>query len=194
MNDNNPENDKQESLHQHLCPWWFCFSFDNIFRRLLQNPERVIKPYVKQGWTILDVGPGMGYYTIPMAKLVGNSGKVIAADLQQQMLDGIHKRAHKAGVYGRIKLHLSTLDSIGINEPIDFCLAFWMAHEVPNHPRFFGEIVSKLKKDGSLLLVEPKVHVSKDNFEKTIESVKSAGLSLVERPKIFLSYAALLKK
>ncbi|MFC1971060.1 class I SAM-dependent methyltransferase [Chloroflexota bacterium] len=45
-----------------------------------------------QGWTVLDVGPGMGYFTIPLAKLVGDTGKVIAADLQQKMLDGILKR------------------------------------------------------------------------------------------------------
>jgi ubiquinone/menaquinone biosynthesis C-methylase UbiE len=196
MNNAQPEKDRIPIQHQHqcVCPWWFCFTFDNWFRRLLQNPERILKPYIMPGWTVLDVGPGMGYFTIPLAMLVGDTGKVIAADLQQQMLDGIYHKALKAGVQDRIKLHKTTPDTIGISETIDFCLAFWMVHEVPDRDRFFSEITSKLKRDGLLLLAEPRLHVSKESFNKTLRIAKSAGLSVVEQPKIFLSYSALLKK
>jgi hypothetical protein len=45
-----------------------------------------------------------------------------------------------------------------------------------------------------MLIAEPRIHVSKENFEKTLEIAKSAGLSLVDRPKIFLSHSVLLKK
>jgi ubiquinone/menaquinone biosynthesis C-methylase UbiE len=194
MNDIQPEKDQPTLRAQHVCPWWFCFSFDNIFRKLLQNPERVLKPHIKPGWTVLDVGPGMGYFTIPLAKLVGDTGKVIAADLQQKMLDSLYHRALRAGVQDRIKLHQSAPDSIGISESIDFCLAFWMVHEVPDRTRFLDEISSRLKHGGLLLLVEPKLHVSKENFNKTLGIAKSAGLSVADQPKIFLSYSALLKK
>ena len=90
-----------------VCPPWCCFTFDNAFRRLLQDPNRILRPYIKQGWTVLDIGPGMGYFTIPMARLVGDTGKIIAADLQQEMLDGVDHRAYKAGVQERIKLQLA---------------------------------------------------------------------------------------
>ena len=153
-----------------------------------------MKPYIERGWTVLDVGPGMGYFTIPLARLVGDTGRVIAADLQQKMLDAIYHRALRAGVQDRIKLHRSTSDTIGLNESIDFCLAFWMVHEVPNRSRFFSEISSMLKRDGLLLLVEPKLHVSRENFNKTLGIASSVGLSTKDQPKIFLSYSALLKK
>lgn len=143
---------------------------------------------------MLDVGPGMGYFTIPLARMVGSSGKVIAADLQNKMLDSLWHRAVKAGVQGRIKLLLSNPGRIGVNEPIDFCLAFWMLHEVPQRGHFLGEISSRLKPGGSLLLVEPRMHVSGDNFTETINLAKSAGLSVIDRPKIFISYAVLFKK
>ena len=194
MNDTQPEKDQPFFRQQRVCPWWCCFTYDNIFRKILQKPELILKPYIMQGWTVLDVGPGMGYFTIPLAKLVGDSGKVIAADLQQKMLNSIYRRALRAGVQDRIKLHQSTPDSIGISESIDFCLAFWMVHEVPDRTRFLGEISSKLKRDGLLLLVEPKLHVSKENFNNALGIVKSAGLSTADQPKIFLSYSALLKK
>jgi ubiquinone/menaquinone biosynthesis C-methylase UbiE len=188
------KNGQSSSNHQRVCPWWLCFTFDNIFRKLLQNPERILKPYIVRGWTVLDVGPGMGYFTIPLAKLVGDTGKVIAADLQQEMLDGIHHRALRAGVQDRIKLHQSTPDSIGISESIDFCLAFWMVHEVPDRTRFLAEISSRLKLGGLLLLVEPKLHVSKEDFNKTLGIAENTELSVTDQPKIFLSYSAILKK
>jgi ubiquinone/menaquinone biosynthesis C-methylase UbiE len=194
MNDKPTEKNQPSYRQPRVCPWWCCFTFDNIFRKLLQNPERILKPYIKRGWTVLDVGPGMGYFTIPLAKLVGDTGKVIAADLQPKMLDGIGHRALRAGVQDRIKLQQVAPESIGISEAIDFCLAFWMVHEVPDRARFFGEISVILKPDGLLLLAEPRLHVSRDAFSQTLEIAKSAGLSAVDQPKISLSYAALLKK
>jgi ubiquinone/menaquinone biosynthesis C-methylase UbiE len=136
----------------------------------------------------------MGYFTIPLAKLVGNTGKVIAADIQQQMLDGIHRKALRAGMQDRIKLNRSTPESIGISEPIDFCLAFWMVHEVPDRAGFLGEISSNLKPGGLFLIVEPKLHVSRESFNNTLVIAGKTGLSLVSQPKIFISNSALLKK
>lgn len=136
----------------------------------------------------------MGYFTIPLAKLVGNTGKVIAADIQQKMLDGVQRRAVRAGVIDRIKLHKNTPDSIGLSESIDFCLSFWMIHEVPNRVQLLSEISSRLKQNGLMLLVEPKLHVSENDFNKTLEIAQSVGLSIVDKPKISLSQSALLKK
>ncbi|MCX6013399.1 MAG: class I SAM-dependent methyltransferase [Chloroflexi bacterium] len=194
MNSKQPENNEPFFRSHCVCPWWLCFTFDNVLRRLLQNPERILKPYIEPGWTVLDVGPGMGYFTITLAKLVGDSGKVIAADLQKKMLDGVYQRALKADVQDRIKLHLSTPDKIFISEPIDFCLAFWMVHEVSDRAHFIGEIASALKQNGLLLLVEPRLHVSKKNFNETLKIAKSAGLSVVSQPAIFMSNSALLRK
>ena len=194
MNDTQPEKDLATTAAHPVCPPWCCFTFDNIFRRLLQNPNRILRPYIKPGWTVLDVGPGMGYFTIPLARLVGDKGKVIAADIQHQMLDSLDHRAFKAGVQERIKLRLTKTDSIGISESIDFCLAFWMVHEVPDRVHFLSEIASYLKPEGLMLIAEPRVHVSKEHFAKTLEIAKNAGLSVIDTPKIFLSHTALLKK
>jgi ubiquinone/menaquinone biosynthesis C-methylase UbiE len=177
-----------------VCPWWLCFTFDNVFRRLLQNPERILKPFIKPGWTVLDVGPGLGYFTIPLAKLVGDRGKVIAADLQKKMLEGIAQRALRAGVQERIKLQQSAPESLGISDSVDFCLAFWMVHEVPDRARFLAEIAQRLKPQGLFLLVEPRFHVSAGNFDETRQFAGNVGLIVSAQPSIFLSYAVLLKK
>lgn len=194
MSDAQPRKKLSTDATHSISPPWFCFAFDNIFRRLVQSPNRILRPYIKPGWTVLDVGPGKGYFTITMARLVGDTGKVIAADLQQQMLDGIDHRAYKVGLQERIKLQLSKPDNLGISESIDFCLAFWMIHEVSDRSHFLNEIASKMKSDGLMLIAEPRIHVSKEHFEKTLEIAKIAGFSIIDRPKIFFSYAALLKK
>lgn len=178
----------------HTCPRWMCFTFDNCLRRLVQNPDKIISPYVREGSVVLDVGPGIGFFTIPMAKRVGGSGRVIAADIQQSMLDGIEKRALRAGVRDRIELHLSSADAVYAGEKADFILAFWMAHEVPDSQRFFRHLHDALKPAGRFLLAEPKVHVSTKQFELLAESVKKAGFVPAGSPAIPLSYGALFSR
>jgi ubiquinone/menaquinone biosynthesis C-methylase UbiE len=150
--------------------------------------------YIKEGWIVLDIGPGMGYFTIPMAKLVGPSGKVIAADLQRHMLDAIYRRAVRAGVQDRIILHQTKVNEIGLAVPVDFCLAFWMVHEVRERKRFLSQIASILKPSGILLVAEPILHVSKVNFTATLNFAQEIGFQVIDRPKIFLSNTAVLKK
>jgi ubiquinone/menaquinone biosynthesis C-methylase UbiE len=190
--------EKQSSIKspqsQKVCPWWLCFTFDNFLRRMVQNPDKIVKPYIQPGWTVLDVGPGMGYFTITMARLVEDSGKVIAADLQKEMLNSLWSRAEKAGVQKRVQLLQCSPDKIGIEEPIDFCLAFWMLHEVPDQIRFLAEISSGLKTGALFLLAEPKIHVSGLNFNRSVSIGRSVGLSVIQNPPVFFSHTALFKK
>ena len=58
----------------------------------------MLRDYVKPGSKVLDFGCGLGFFSIAMAKMVGEGGLVIAADLQDVMLQGLMKRARRAGV------------------------------------------------------------------------------------------------
>ena len=177
--------------HEHVCPWWCCFTFDNFLRKLFHNSEEILRPYVIEGNTILDIGPGMGYFSIPLARMVGEKGKVIAADIQPEMLMALRKRAARAGVEQQIITHLCKADSLGLDMQFDFALAFWMFHEVPNQLVFFKEIRSLLKPSGKFLLAEPVLHVNQAMYEKTVKTAESIGLVLKEKPKISLSRSAL---
>jgi ubiquinone/menaquinone biosynthesis C-methylase UbiE len=178
----------------HVCPWWLCYSFDNPLRRLFHDPEPLLAPFVKPGMTAVDIGCGMGYFTIALARLTGPGGKVIAVDLQQRMLDALLRRAAKAGVVDRIVPHRCKKETLGVEGPADFVLAFWMAHEVPDKSRFFGEIFALLKPEGRLLLVEPKYHVSLGSLERTLAVCREVGFRLLDEPAIALSRAVLMGK
>jgi len=179
---------------RHICPWWLCFTFDNFVRRLFQNPEQIFRPYVAEGITALDVGPGMGYFSIPLARMVGPGGRVIAADIQSEMLSALQKRAKRAGVDQRITLHLCKADSLGLDLKVDFALAFWMLHEVPSPQGFFKEMRSLLKTSGRLLVSEPILHVTPRVFSKNMEIALSNGFKIIDKPKIFLTRSVVLIK
>ena len=177
-----------------ICPWWLAYTFDHSLRRFVHNPEKLLQPYLEEGMTAVDIGCGMGYFSIAMAGLVGDEGSVIAVDVQQRMLDVLRKRAEKAGMLPRIRCHRCESDDIGLKDGVDFALTFWMVHEVPDAQRLLGQIHDLLKPTGRYFLVEPKVHCSRDRFQETVAAASSAGFSLTKYPVVRLSYAALFRK
>jgi len=176
----------------HICSWKIAFALDNPIRRLIHNPQKILGGYIEPGQTVLDLGCGPGTFSIAMAKMVGESGKVIAVDVQQEMLQIVREKAARHGLESRIITHKSGPDRIGLSEKVDFALAFYMVHEVPDAKAFLKEVAFVLKPKGKLLIVEPRMHVSADAFEKTIAIARLAGLKPISEPKIRVSRSKLL--
>jgi len=179
---------------EHVCPWWFAYTFDNRLRRLVHPPPKVLGRYVEPGMTAVDVGCGMGHFTIGLARLVGERGRVVAVDLQQEMLDVTAHRARQEGLGDRVELHRCAVDALGISVDADFVLTFWMAHEVTDRGRFMGEVHALLKAGGTHFLAEPRLHVSGRKFGQICDDAVAAGLQLTERPGVALSRAAVFQR
>jgi ubiquinone/menaquinone biosynthesis C-methylase UbiE len=179
---------------KYICPARLSGGLDNPVRRFLQNPQKILQPFIKEGMTVLDVGCGPGFFTVEIAKLLNGSGKVIAADIQDSMLDIIRRKIQGTTLEQRIELHKSDYESIGVTEKVDFVLAFWMVHEVRKPKKFFEDLTSILKPDGSILIIEPKLHVTKRDFGAMVDLVKELGFTITESPKAFFSRAIVLTK
>ncbi|MDD2755437.1 MAG: class I SAM-dependent methyltransferase [Methanothrix sp.] len=177
-----------------ICSWKIAHVLDNPIRRLIHNPQEILGGHIKPGQTVLDLGCGPGTFSIAMAKMVGESGRVIAVDIQEEMLQILRKKAALHGLESRIIIRKSGPDRIGLSEKVDFALAFYMVHEVPNAKDFLKEIASVLKPNGKLLIVEPKMHVSADAFEKTMDIARQVGLSPISEPKIRFSRSKLFSR
>jgi ubiquinone/menaquinone biosynthesis C-methylase UbiE len=179
----------------YVCPWWAApFTLNPPFRRWLHDPQKIVGPYVKSGMTVMDVGCGVGWFSIPMAGMVGNQGKVIAVDLQPQMLGMLKRRAQKAGVADRIEMHQCEQDRLGIEAHVDFALVFAMLHEVPDQRSLLTEIYGCLKDGGKLLLAEPPIHVSANKFAQEVAHTEAVGFRLLDRPRVRWSRAAVFTK
>lgn len=166
---------------------------DNPIRRLVHDPENILGEYIERGQTVLDIGCGSGTFTIAMAKMVGENGKIIAVDVQDEMLQMVRKKAEKEGLKSRITTHKSEPSGISISDQVDFVLAFYMIHEVPDVQAFLKEIASLLKPNGKLLIVEPMIHVSASSFMKTLEAARLAGFKPISEPKIRFSRSRLFQ-
>ena len=181
-------------MARDVCPWRHAYTFDNILRRLLHNPRRIFGPYVSPGMTIVDLGCGMGFTSIAMAKMVGESGRVIAVDLQPEMLEVLRKRAARAGVADRIRMHQCEADRLGVQAPVDFAVAFWMVHEVPDARDFLRQVHDCLREDARFLVAEPRFHVSRDAFDKLVATGEEVGLRPVARPRVRMSMAVVFER
>ncbi len=177
-----------------VCPVERAGSLDNKFRRWFQDPKKILRPYVNKGMTVLDLGCGPGFFSVDMAQMVGETGRVIASDLQDGMLWKLQSKIKGTDLEERIILHKCEKDKIGIEEQVDFILAFYMVHEIPHQDMFFREIESILKTNGLILIVEPPFHVSKKAFNQTVERAQEAGLIASEGSKVLFSKTVILKK
>ena len=180
--------------NNHICPVERAGGLDNRIRRWIQNPQKILDQYIEEGMTVLDIGCGPGFFSIDMAQMVSKSGRVIASDLQEGMLQKVRDKIKGTELEERITLHKCEENKIGVSEHVDFVLLFYMVHEVPNKEEFFNEIETILRPNGQVLIVEPLFHVSKSAFEETVRKARDAGLTDVEGPNVHFSKTVILKK
>jgi SAM-dependent methyltransferase len=184
-------------MGHRVCPWWLGYLLASPLRRLLQDPAAVVKPYVREGMTVLEPGPGMGFFTLELARQVGAKGRVVAVDIQPRMIAGLKRRLAKAGLLERTDARLASSDSLGLEDlrgKVDFAFAMAVVHEMPSSSRFFAEVAQAMKPGAMLLLAEPSGHVKNDAFEGELRDAAAAGLEVTDRPAVRRSQAALMKK
>lgn len=179
-----------------LCPASRAWMLDNWFRKLIFNPERAFKPYIRQGMTILDLGCGSGYISRRITRLVRPGGLVIAADIQNEMLSILTRKAREEGVVDDIQIHQTLPEGIGLSMPgeIDGIIAFHMVHEVDDISSLFRECYELLKPGGFLFFAEPSGHIGQEEFSDELQSARNAGFVVDEQPVMRMSRTVVLKK
>jgi len=184
-------------MAHRVCPWWLGYLLASPIRRWVENPEEILTPHIRGGMTVLEPGSGMGFFTIPIARMVGPSGRVVALDIQSRMLEGLRRRAVKAGVDARIETRLVQPESLGVDDlrgKVDVVLAFAVVHEMPSADMFFRQVAATLKPDGRVLFAEPAGHVNLNKFAEETSAASLAGLEEATRLAVKRSHAVLLWK
>ena len=174
-----------KKLNFDVCPYQISFLLDNFLRRLFQDPKQIVGEYIKKDDTVIDLGCGPGYFTIDMAEMAGEGGKVLAVDIQEKMLETVRRKAVKSGFENRIILHKTYPGKTELDSSIkaDFILAYYMIHETGNYTEFLKEIKRHLKEEGRFLIVEPSIHVSRKKYEKLAFDVEGIGFKIIDRPE-----------
>ena len=184
-------------MAERVCPVWIGYFLASPLRKLIQNPEKILSPHIKEGMTVLDIGCAMGFFSLPLANMVGPSGKVICVDLQEKMLSSLEKRAKKAGLIDRIEMRLckeNSLELTGLDARIDFALASAVVHEVPDNAGFFSQLQKSLKPGSELLMIEPKGHVSPEGLRTSIANAEKNNFEVISRDQNKKTYTFLMRK
>ena len=180
-----------------VCPWWMGYLLASPIRRLMENPDKMMAGLVEPGMRVLEPGSGMGFFTLPLARMVGPQGRVIALDLQERMLQGLRRRAAKAGVEEWVETRRVTQHSLDIPDlksSMDLALALYLVHELPDQAAFFNDVHECLKPGGRLLIIEPRQHVPEAEMLASVELARDSGFGLVERQKSWGGRHALMQK
>lgn len=166
---------------------------DNGFRMAAHNPRRLFGRYVRPGAVALDVGCGPGNFTVGLARLTGKTGRVIAVDLQETMLEMARKKAADAGVTDQVEFHRCTDTALGIDEQVDFILTFYMVHESPKPLHLVDELADLLKPGGFWFLAEPKFHVTKEAYREVLDRGEKRDLRVIRETGVISRVAVLAK-
>ena len=181
----------------HVCPWWVGYLLVSPLRKLAENPTRMLGPHLSPGMRVLDFGASMGFFSLPAARLVGPTGKVVCVDIQRKALAALRRRARRAGLEARMEMVLATNGSQwmeGLEASFDVALAIHVVHELPDARTGLERLVTALKPGGKLLLAEPQGHVSRATYDAEVGHVRGLGLSPAEALSVRRSHIGLFVK
>jgi len=191
------ETQRDESPRDHhVCPWWMGYLIASPLRKLGENPEEILGPLVGPGMTAVDFGSAMGFFSLPLARLVGDQGRVVCVDLQPRMLSTLQKRARRKGLDQIIETRECSKDDLGVDDlsgQADLALAVHVVHEVPYPRRFLTTCRRVLKSGGRLLLIEPKGHVTNQEFQATEDLALDVGFTECDKLQFRKSHALVLE-
>ena len=134
-------------MADRVCPYWAGYLLINPLRKLFENPNKILGPFVQEGMIVLEPGCGMGYFTLPLAQMVGPKGRVVAVDIQPKMLSALRRRAQRAGLLDIIELRHSGEDGFGVKDllgKVDFAAPLSVVPEGPSPNVFFTQVFPAL--------------------------------------------------
>jgi ubiquinone/menaquinone biosynthesis C-methylase UbiE len=110
--------------------------------------------HIKPGQTVCDMGCGNGFYSLKLAKLVGDEGQVIGVDIQPEMLHMLSERAREAGVKNIKTVQGTPTDPRLPAGGVDLVLLVDVYHEFAYPEEMLKTIRKSLKPGGRLALAE----------------------------------------
>lgn len=128
---------------------------DNPRRREMLPPKEVLlKLGLSNFDTFADIGCGIGYFSIPAAQIINETGKVYALDISQEMLEEAKKSAAEENLTN-IEFIKSEENNLAIpDSSISYCFSCNVLHEIKDLAHFIKELVRVVKEEGKLVIVE----------------------------------------
>jgi ubiquinone/menaquinone biosynthesis C-methylase UbiE len=136
------------------CPFSQAASLEMSGRNLVAAPERILGAFgLGAGERVLEIGPGIGFYSVEARRRVGPSGRLVCLDVQREMLQATRRRLEAGGLGG------SFVQASAVALPlraacVDHVFLVTVLGEIPDRPRALAEIRRVLRVGGRLSVSE----------------------------------------
>jgi len=167
----------------------------NPLRRFLEPPDELLGPHVEPDMTVLDMGCGFGFFSLPLARMVGAEGRVLCADVEPRAIARLQRRARRAGLADRIDTRPCEPRDVGFGDyagRVDLVTVMHTLHELEDLPGFLSQVKTLLKPTGRLLVVEPKGHVKPEHFAAELSCCRASGFRELQSPTVGRRHMAAL--
>ncbi len=156
---------------------------DNPILPIFRSPERLLAAAgLKTGQSVLEVGCGPGFFTIPAAAIVGAQGKIYAVDVHPAAIARVKKRLESGGIRNVTPILANASDTGLPDQSIDLAFVFGLLHVAGGLEDVLSEVHRVLKPDGVLSFEK-----TRGSEKRLIEEVEAGGFIYSEkRGRIFL--------
>lgn len=168
---------------------------DNPLRRRIQPPrEMPIRHGIQPGMKVLEVGPGNGRYTLETARRVGNTGKVVAIDIEPKMIERVSQRALVEGVSNLEAKVANVYDLPFEDGAFNAVCMITVISEIPEPVRAMHEFYRVLEPAGTLAFSEVLLDPDYPLQQTLVRWAGSAGFKLKQKRGNFFSYTLVFEK
>ncbi len=179
--------------HSSPCPAALSWLVDNPLRRRYMRPvlDRI---GIRPGDHVLELGPGPGAFTVGAAQCAGAAGRLIAVDIQPEMIAQVEQRVREAGLTN-VETHVASAHHLPLEDgSVDRAFLITVLPEIPDPSRALAELHRVLRKGGVLSITEEFSDPDYLFLPETIRLVEAAGFRFAERFGNLWVYTANFRK
>ena len=185
-------------LYHFPAPAFIGRFLDSDFRRWLQPPDKMIEcSGIKPAMTVMELGCGSGAFTLFIARVVGEWGKVYAADIQPAMLQQLERKLSKTGNQDITNIELRQANAYDLpfaDESLDLVCMITVLQEIPDRDRALREVGRVLRSGGALAVTEFLPDPDYPLPSTTIKTCQREGFILDDNLGNLWNYTVRLKK
>ncbi len=178
------------------CPSWlgWMVELDNPFSKINRAATIIENSDLKPGMSVIDIGCGPGRLTIPLAKKVGPTGKVLAMDIQTAMLDKVKNKSIAANLTNINFLHGGIGDGKLEQNEFDRAMLVTVLGEIPNQEKALKEIYNGLKGNGTLSVTEIIFDTHFQRQSTILKLAKATGFKMKNKFGNSIAFTIILEK
>jgi ubiquinone/menaquinone biosynthesis C-methylase UbiE len=179
----------QRYKRSRACPYSWRWMVDNLPRRVVHPLRRTVDSFrVDRGHTVLELGPGPGYFSVEVARRLGPEGRLVCVDIQPEMIGALRRRLLRERVTNASPVVGNALGLPLTEGSVDRAFLVTVLGEVPDRARTLAELRRVLKPGGIMSITETLPDPDYQFPDVVRDLCRASGFRLLEHHRRFLGF------